>query len=119
MRRSAYVKRRTMPSVVLSILVLLVAVEAWAEQYLITTVAGGGLPPTPVRAVDVSLGLFTWAVTVDTSGNLYFTANNCVFRMDRLGVLTRVAGASPGARLFGGWRPSDKRVAQHARRGRG
>ncbi len=95
MRRSAYVKRRTMPSVVLSILVPLVAVEAWAEQYLITTVAGGGLPPTPVRAVDVSLGLFTWAVTVDTSGNLYFTANNCVFRMDRLGVLTRVAGASP------------------------
>ncbi len=63
----------------------------WA-QYLITTVAGGGLPPTASTAVSAPLPKPS-AVTADGHGNVYFSAANSVFKVDAAGVLTRVAGA--------------------------
>ena len=64
----------------------------WA-QYLITTVAGGGLPLTASPAVGATLPA-PLGVAADGLGNLYFPAANCVFKVDAAGVLTRVAGSS-------------------------
>ena len=74
--------------------VLLACGTIWAQQYLITTVAGGGIPIPPTPAAALSAGLpLPMAATVDLPGNVYFSAGNCVFKVDRSGVLTRVAGS--------------------------
>ncbi|HYA18038.1 MAG TPA: IPT/TIG domain-containing protein [Bryobacteraceae bacterium] len=67
------------------------ALCAGQQQYLIRTVAGATPPPSPETAV----GALVWrptGVTVDSSGNVYFTAGQYVFRLDRNGLLTRIAG---------------------------
>src|SRR5213594_2755804 len=67
---------------------------AWAQQYVISTFAGGAPPPTPIAAVNAPIGR-TNAVATDASGNVYFISDNCVFRLEQQnGVLTRVAGNS-------------------------
>ncbi|HEV3333480.1 MAG TPA: hypothetical protein VG096_20995 [Bryobacteraceae bacterium] len=66
---------------------------AVAQQYTISTVSGGAPPFTPVPAKNTSIGL-PQRVTLDASGNVYFTSLNCVFRLDGSGNLTRIAGNS-------------------------
>jgi hypothetical protein len=81
---------------------LLSAATISAQQYLVTTVAGGGLPPTPAPALSVWLPSPS-AVATDTVGNAYFIAGDCVYKLDGTGVLTRVAGSSrPGDAGDGG-----------------
>lgn len=72
----------------------------FAQSYLITTVAGGGLPFTPAPATSVSLP--SASIAVDAHGDLYVIAFGCVFELDSAGVLTRVAGKSPGYSGDGG-----------------
>jgi sugar lactone lactonase YvrE len=79
-------------SVVCGLGLLVTAVSAWS-QYLITTVAGGGLPPTASPALSAPLPE-PLGVAADGLGNLYFSAANCVFKVDAAGVLTRVAGSN-------------------------
>src|SRR6266849_4837398 len=75
-------------------LLLASGTAAWAQQYVISTIAGGAPPPTPVAGVNASLGA-TYAVATDAAGNVYFSSSdNCVFRLDQNGVVTRVAGNS-------------------------
>ncbi len=66
-----------------------------AQQYVISTYAGGAPPPTPAPAVAGSIGAPT-SVAMDTRGNVYFASRdlNVVFKLDPSGVLTRVAGTS-------------------------
>ena len=64
-----------------------------AQSYLITTVAGGGVPFTPAAATSVWLGRTT-SVAAGAHGNVYFTASSYVFQMNSVGILTRVAGTS-------------------------
>ena len=73
------------------------------SQYVATTIAGGGLPATPAAAVGTPVA-YPHSVVADSSGNLYFTAMNCVFQVDPGGTATRVAGnsASPGYSGDGG-----------------
>jgi uncharacterized protein (TIGR03437 family) len=66
---------------------------ALAQQYTVSTVAGGAPPFTPVTATTTSIGVIQ-RVTADHSGNAYFTSLNCVFRVDGSGNLTRIAGNS-------------------------
>src|SRR5436309_12950936 len=67
---------------------------AWAQQYLISTFAGGATPPTPIAAVNAPIGRAS-AVATDATGNVYFISDNCVFKLEQQnGVLTRVAGNS-------------------------
>jgi uncharacterized repeat protein (TIGR01451 family) len=79
-------------SVAIGVGLLVTGGTVWA-QYLITTVAGGGLPPTASSALSVPLPAPS-AITADRSGNLYFPAAHCVFKIDVTGVLTRVAGST-------------------------
>jgi trimeric autotransporter adhesin len=63
-----------------------------AQQYTISTFAGGAPPPTPIAAVSESIAPYLGLSAED--GNVYFSAANCVFKIDTNGVLTRVAGNS-------------------------
>src|SRR3989442_12658805 len=74
-------------------LLLASGTAAWAQEYVISTIAGGAPPPTPVAAVNANIGP-TYAVATDAAGNVYFISDNCVFRLDQNGALTRVAGNS-------------------------
>ena len=75
---------------------------AQGQQYIISTYAGGAPPPTPTLSVDKAIG-DARALATDDAGNLYFVSFNCVFRLDRSGVITRVAGISaPGYSGDGG-----------------
>jgi uncharacterized protein (TIGR03437 family) len=66
---------------------------ALAQQYSISTVAGGAPPATPAAAASVSIGQPT-RVALDASGNLYFSGSNCVFKIDARGTVTLIAGNS-------------------------
>jgi sugar lactone lactonase YvrE len=83
---------------------LLAAIPAGAQQYTITTIAGGSPIPTPVPALNMSIGVQRGtggpAVAVDGTGTIYFTSYNCVFKVDVSGTATRVAGTS--RRAFSG-----------------
>ena len=63
---------------------------AQAPQFVISTYAGGVPPPTPVAALNASIGL-PQSVATDASGNVYFVSLNCVFKLDGSGTLTRIA----------------------------
>ena len=51
-----------------------VAVLAQAQQYVISTFAGGA-PPPPVLGVDMSIGTVVQGVAVDALGNTYSVAH--------------------------------------------
>jgi len=73
-----------------------------AQQYVVSTVAGGGAPTLTTVASQAQVGLVT-GIAADAAGNVYFSAENCVFRIDSAGVLTRVAGnGRPGYSGDGG-----------------
>ena len=75
------------------LIVILIARSALAQQYFISTIAGGAPPVTPAAAVGVSIGKPS-GVATDSAGNLYFTSLNCVFKVATSGRLTLVAGNS-------------------------
>jgi len=51
---------------------LLWSAVAAAQQYVISTYAGGAPPPTPAPGVDVPIG-GALGVATDAAGNAYFT----------------------------------------------
>ena len=83
---------------------LLLSTAATAQQYVISTFAGGGAPRTPSMAVDTAIGSPVGLAT-DAAGNVYFPVAdlNSVYKLDPNGALTRVAGNSrPGYSGDGG-----------------
>src|SRR5579885_2299282 len=66
---------------------------ALAQQYTISTVAGGAPPATPVAATAAAIGQ-PRRVATDSAGNLYFSASHAVFKVSPNGALTVVAGNS-------------------------
>lgn len=75
------------------VLLSIASVLCQAQQYTISTFAGGSPPATPAAALEMPVG-YTRGITADTAGNVYFISYNCVFRLDSNGVITRVAGNS-------------------------
>ena len=65
----------------------------WGQQYVVTTVAGGAPPATPVSALNAYFS-GPGGVAVDKGGNIYFSSVNTVFKINPSGTLTRVAGNS-------------------------
>ncbi len=83
-------------------LVLSSGAMALAQQYSLSTVAGGVPPFTPAPAASASIGR-PQRVAIDSGGNVYFSSLNCVFKVDTKGVLTLIAGNSrPGFAGDGG-----------------
>jgi trimeric autotransporter adhesin len=75
---------------------------AAAQQYTISTFAGGAPPGTPVAATSTSFGA-PRRVALDKAGNLYFSSLNSVFMLNTAGVVTLMAGNSrPGYSGDGG-----------------
>ncbi len=72
---------------------LLLPAFCWGQNYLIKTVAGG-TPPAPSQTALAALVVRPTGVTADGAGNVFFSANQCVFRLDSKGVMTRIAGTS-------------------------
>jgi uncharacterized protein (TIGR03437 family) len=70
--------------------VLCLPQSTWA-QYVISTVAGGVPPATPLAARSASIG-DPPRVAVDSAGNIYFGSIHSIFKVDLSGNLTRVAG---------------------------
>lgn len=63
------------------------------QQYMITTVAGGRSPATPLIGVSPVGIYYGSGVAADTQGNVYFSDKGCcVWKRDHNGVVTRVAG---------------------------
>ena len=77
------------------LLFLAVAACAWPQQYVISTFAGGGTVPDHVRATTLSIDWSGKALAVDAAGTIWFTSLNCVFKLDRDGIVTRIAGTWP------------------------
>jgi len=74
----------------------------FAQEYSISTVAGGAPPATPAAAATTGIGTVK-RVTMDGSGNLYFSSGHAVFKISSSGTLTLVAGNSrPGFSGDGG-----------------
>ena len=73
------------------LLAILLEGAALAQQYTISTIAGGAPPPTPAPATSASIGNPA-GIAADAAGNVYFSSSNCVFRIGPDGVLTRIAG---------------------------
>src|ERR1035438_1185277 len=72
---------------------LLFGGSVWAQQYVISTIAGGAPPPTAAMAPAASIGDPTRLAT-DAAGNVYFGSLHSVFKVDAGGTLTRVAGTA-------------------------
>ena len=70
---------------------LLFGGSVWAQQYVISTIAGGAPPTTPGKALAASIGDPT-RVATDAAGNVYFGSLHSVFKVDAAGTLTRFAG---------------------------
>ncbi|HTK73914.1 MAG TPA: IPT/TIG domain-containing protein [Gemmataceae bacterium] len=71
---------------------LLFSFAAAAQQYVISTFAGGVPPVTPAAAAGVSIG-DPPRVAVDAAGNIYFGSLHAIYKVDRSGTLLRIAGA--------------------------
>jgi trimeric autotransporter adhesin len=67
------------------------AFAAAQPQYLVTTIAGGSVPPTPAPALSTVLTQ-PQRIAADGNGNLFFTATNAVYKMSSGGTLTLIAG---------------------------
>src|ERR1039457_5551494 len=81
---------------------LLFGGSVWAQQYVISTIAGGAPPATPAIAPAASIG-DPLRLATDAAGNVYFSSLHSVFKVDTSGTLTRVAGnARPGNSGDGG-----------------
>jgi uncharacterized protein (TIGR03437 family) len=70
--------------------------SAFGQSYTISTFAGGAPPPTPIAATQAAIASSVGpsGIAVDPAGNVYFSAENCVFKIDASGVMTRVVGNS-------------------------
>jgi len=70
---------------------LLLSAALPAQQYIISTFAGGAPPPTPARGVDLKIS-YPFGVAMDAVGTVYFASDDAVFKLDQYGMVTRVAG---------------------------
>src|ERR1017187_6018563 len=73
-------------------ILLLAGITAFAQQYTISTVAGGAPPATPAAALNTSIGQPRKLAI--SGSNVYFSSGNSVFKIDGSGTVTLVAGNS-------------------------
>ena len=93
--------------------ILLLAGTAFAQQYTISTVAGGAPPATPASALNTSIG--QPRKLAFSGGNLYFSSGNSVFKIDASGSHDP-GGGQFARRFFGRRRPRGQRAVERAAR---
>ena len=73
-----------------------------AQQYTISTVAGGGFSPATSMPTSVAIGA-AFAIATDSAGDTYISIQNAVLKLDATGNLTLAAGnGNPGDSGDGG-----------------
>ena len=77
--------------IVILVLAIITAVMAQVSSYVISTVAGTGTLPINGAALTTPVGQ-PMGIAIDLSGNIFFTNSFSVFKIDRAGLLTRIAG---------------------------
>ncbi len=78
------------------------AFSASAQSYTISTFAGGTVPPATAPALSAAFGS-PQSIAVDHAGNVYIAAENCIFKLEPSGDVTRIAGnGRPGLSGDGG-----------------
>lgn len=76
-----------------ALLLCLGAGLAPGQQYVITTIAGGHAPATPLKGVSPVGIYYGSGVAADTQGSVYFSDKGCcVWKRDHNSIVTRVAG---------------------------
>ncbi|HVW10840.1 MAG TPA: IPT/TIG domain-containing protein [Bryobacteraceae bacterium] len=74
------------------ILFALISLPVAAQPYYTQSIAAGTvLPATPAPAASIPSGSPV-AVAADSSGRVYYSAANCIFRIEADGTATRIAG---------------------------
>ena len=87
------------------VVVCLLSTLTAAQQYIVSTVAGGVAQTSPAVGNSVSLSM-AFGLATDAAGNVYFSAAYCVFKLDPNGIMTRIAGTGkPGYSGDGEGRP--------------
>jgi hypothetical protein len=79
------------PSHAVAFLLISLVLAGTAVAQIITTVAGGALPATPLPGVAASIHP-PGGIAADAVGNVYLSNGDVVFKLDATGTLTRVAG---------------------------
>jgi len=74
------------------LILLSAAIPAFAQQYTISTAAGGAPPTTPAPALTTGIGAPRKLLVQGSS--VYFSAGNSVYKLDSSGTMTLVAGNS-------------------------
>src|SRR3954453_12887138 len=70
---------------------LLFGSGAWAQPFVISTIAGGAPPPTPVAAVKASVG-DPARVAVDAAGSVSLSPLHSIVKIDSSVAINRFAG---------------------------
>ena len=73
---------------------------AFSQGYLISTAAADF--PLPLTLAAQTVVDNPKAVAVDSSGNAYFIGNNCAYKLNVTGTLTRIAGRIPAFQAYSG-----------------
>jgi uncharacterized protein (TIGR03437 family) len=69
------------------------AIPGLAQQYVLSTLAGGGAPPAaPAPGLSVPIRA-PQGIAADAAGNVYFGNLDSVYKLDPHGILTRIAGS--------------------------
>jgi sugar lactone lactonase YvrE len=79
---------------IIGVALMLAGAPIACAQYVISTIAGGAPLPSPISAMNTPFAPTTTAIAVDSTGNLYLAADNCIFQISPSNVMTRVAGNS-------------------------
>jgi len=79
----------------------LLAAPLTLAQYSISTVAGGAPFATPAAATGISIGQ-PKTTALDSSGNLYFTSGNCVYKLSGSTITLLAGNSRPGFAGDGG-----------------
>ena len=78
----------------------LVVVTAWGQQYTISTFAGAPTQALPVAATKAAI--IVSSAVADASGALYIGSGPAIYKVDRDGILSRIAGGTSGFTGDGG-----------------
>lgn len=96
---SPHFLQRVNSSTALDIRRVATASSSAGSNLLVSTLVGNAMPPTSMPATSVPLE-GPGAVATDSVGNFYYADRDSVYRVDRQGIATRVAGS--GTRGFSG-----------------